>query len=141
MQHETAALKRYLGVLEDRQLEVMIQVEELEAAQAAAIAALDAVQAQAIQKNSRLIAERSSLATDSNRLESERGPTVGSIPPEDLALYEQLRKQRRGVAVAKVTDSACSACGSILNSALLHVARSPSQIVRCDLCGRILYGG
>ncbi|MFN2235225.1 MAG: C4-type zinc ribbon domain-containing protein [Anaerolineales bacterium] len=46
---------------------------------------------------------------------------------------------RAGVAVAKVEDRACKACGSTLTASLNQAARSPSQIVFCDSCGRILY--
>jgi predicted nucleic acid-binding Zn-ribbon protein len=136
-----AALKRYLSVLEDRQLEVMISVEDAEGVYASAAAELEAVTGRQAQMNARLVAEREDLTREAGRMESERTASSSSISSQDLALYEQLRVQRRGVAVSKVTDQACSACGSTLNASLLHAARSPSQIARCDVCGRILYGG
>lgn len=141
LQNEIAALKRYLVVLEDRQLEAMLSVEEAENGRSATTAALETAGAHSAQKNSRLTADWDTLSADLDRLETESSATASSILEEDLALYEKLRQQRRGVAVAKVTDRACSACGSTLNAALLHAARSPSQISRCDVCGRILYGG
>jgi predicted nucleic acid-binding Zn-ribbon protein len=121
LQNETAALKRYRSTLEDRQIEVMIAVEEAEAGQSES--------------------KQASLNAELGHLETEREAAARSIEAADLTLYNQLRQQRRGVAVAKVSDKACSACGSTLNASLLHAARSPSQIVRCDACGRILYGG
>ncbi len=141
MQNETVSLKRYLSVLEDRQLDMMLSVEEAETNASAAAADLDQVQAAVAQQNSSLIAEQRKLIKDSEQLESERAAATATIPKEDLVLYEQLRKQRRGVAVAKVADKACSACGSTLSTALLHAALSPSQLARCETCGRILYGG
>jgi predicted nucleic acid-binding Zn-ribbon protein len=141
MQNETISLKRYLSVLEDRQLDMMINVEEAEANAAAAAADLNQVQADVIQQNSGLTAEKSKLIKETEQLESERAASAATIPPEDLVLYEQLRRQRRGVAVAKVTDKACAACGSTLSTALLHAALSPSQLARCESCNRILYGG
>ena len=141
MQNEAAALKRYRIVLEDRQLEVMIAVEETEAVQKTANAELETVVSQFAKQHSDLNQEKTVLLNDIERTENERKATVGSIPAEPLKLYEQLRQQRRGIAVAKVTDKACSACGSTLNAVLLNAARSPNQISRCDICGRILYGG
>jgi predicted nucleic acid-binding Zn-ribbon protein len=141
MQNEVAALKRYMGVLEDRQLEAMISVEDAEVAYASAASGLEEVTSQLAEKNSSLVSEREVLIKEVGRMESERSASSSSISPEDLAIYEKLRSQRRGVAVAKVTDQTCSACGSTLNASLLHAARSPSQIARCDVCGRILYGG
>jgi predicted nucleic acid-binding Zn-ribbon protein len=141
LQKETAALKRYRGTLEDNQLEVMIAVEEAEARQMESKQALEQVQAQFQKKSGELTQEQATLKADLGHLETEREAAARSIEAADLALYNQLRQQRRGIAVAKVSDNACSACGSTLNASLLHAARSPSQIVRCDACGRILYGG
>jgi len=141
MQNEAAALKRFKIVLEDRQLDAMLAVEEAEQAYQAAAAELESVRAQFARQNSDLQEEQANLLKDLARTESERQAAASSIPSPDLSLYEQLRKQRRGIAVAKVTDKACSACGSTLNAALLHAARSPNQITRCDTCSRILYGG
>jgi predicted nucleic acid-binding Zn-ribbon protein len=141
LQNETAALKRYRSTLEDRQIEVMIAVEEAEAGQSESNQALERVQDQFQKKSGELTQEQASLNAELGHLETEREAAARSIEAADLTLYNQLRQQRRGVAVAKVSDKACSACGSTLNASLLHAARSPSQIVRCDACGRILYGG
>jgi predicted nucleic acid-binding Zn-ribbon protein len=141
LQNETAALKRYRSTLEDRQIEIMIAVEEAEASQQETRRALEQEQAQFQQKSAELTHEQENLEVELARLETEREAAARSIEAADLALYNQLRQQRRGIAVAKVSDNACSACGSTLNASLLHAARSPSQIVRCDACGRILYGG
>lgn len=141
MQNEAAALKRYLSVLEDRQLEAMIAVEDAEAAQEAAQSDLNAVTSRFEKQHSDLTREQAVLINDIERIEKERTATISSIPEDTLKLYEQLRQQRRGIAVAKVTDKACSACGSTLNAVLLNAARSPNQISRCEICGRILYGG
>jgi predicted nucleic acid-binding Zn-ribbon protein len=141
MQNEVAALTRYMSVLEDRQLEAMISVEDAEAVYTSAASDLEEATDRQAEKNSTLVSERGILIKEVGRMEGERSASSSSISPEDLVLYEKLRSQRRGVAVAKVTDQTCSACGSTLNASLLHAARSPSQIARCDVCGRILYGG
>jgi predicted nucleic acid-binding Zn-ribbon protein len=142
LQNEVAALKRYLSVLEDRQLEAMLAIEEAEAIESTAGVALEQVRAQLEKQNRSLSGERTGLLKELERLKNERETTAATIAAGDLSLYEQIRLQRRGVAVARVTqDKSCSACGSTLNAALLHAARSPSQLTRCDVCGRILYGG
>ncbi|MDI6696439.1 MAG: hypothetical protein QME21_15435 [Anaerolineales bacterium] len=141
LENEVAALKRYLSVLEDRQLEAMLAEEEAIEAQKLSAAALEETRQKFGQRSDELMHERERILRDANRLEDERSATLTSIPADDLALYTQLRKTRRGVAVAKVTDRACSACGSTLNAALLSAAHSPNQINQCEVCGRILYIG
>jgi predicted nucleic acid-binding Zn-ribbon protein len=141
LQNEIGALKRYLSILEDRQLEAMLELEEVEKQEAAASAELEKVQKEVKALHANMIQEQAALTQNVRNSEVERQAAVSAIPQEDLSLYEQLRRQRRGVAVARVTDKACSACGTILNFALLHAARSPNQLTRCDSCGRILYSG
>jgi predicted nucleic acid-binding Zn-ribbon protein len=105
------------------------------------VSAFENARSESAQKNHLLLEEQSGLNSEVSRLEGERLAAASSISPEDMRLYDQLRAQRRGIAVAKVTDRACSACGSTLNATLLQAAHSPSQIARCDTCGRILYSG
>jgi predicted nucleic acid-binding Zn-ribbon protein len=141
LQNESAALKRYRDVLEDRQLEAMLAVEEFEEAYTQAAAGLNAAQENAATQNASLVAEQATLLKDVERFENERGAATSSLEPVELRMYEQLRLARNGIAVARVTDRACSACGSTLSAALLSAARSPNQITRCSTCNRILYLG
>jgi predicted nucleic acid-binding Zn-ribbon protein len=141
LQNESAALKRYQAVLEDRQLEAMLAVEEFEEAYEGAAAELNAVQERAAAQNKSLVGEQSGLLRDVERLENERQAATSSMETSEMQLYEQLRLARNGIAVARVTDRACSACGSTLSAALLSAARSPNQITRCSTCSRILYLG
>jgi predicted nucleic acid-binding Zn-ribbon protein len=141
LQNEAAALKRYLGVLEDQQLEAMYAEEEAASQYDNAVHKLEKEQSRYNQIQSDLSNEKVKLENELERLQGERTATTGTIPEDDLILYQQLREQRRGIAVAKVSNKACSACGSLLSATLLHSARSPNQITRCDTCGRILYFG
>jgi predicted nucleic acid-binding Zn-ribbon protein len=141
MQNETASLKKYLAVLEDRQLEGMLAVEEAEAAETSAGERLEGVRHKLARQHATLLEEQARLKSEAERAEIERQVTVAEIPAGELQLYDQLRKQRRGVAVAKIANKACAACGTTLSAALLHTARVSPEITRCDTCGRILYSG
>lgn len=141
LQNEAASLKRYLSVLEDRQLEAMLAEEEAESSFTSARQEFE-VERQRFERNSEeLNAEKAKNHSDIERFKEEREAVANSIQAEDLTLYTLIRNKRRGIAVAKVTERACSACGSTLNSVLLHAARSPNEINVCDTCGRILYAG
>ena len=141
LENEVASLKRYLGLLEDRQLEAMLTEEEAVSIQTKAARDLEKVRSQFSQQSNELLQEKERLLKDCTTSNEERQAAISSIPEEDMRLYTNLREKRRGIAVAKVTDKACSACGSTLNSALLHAAHSPFEINCCDTCGRILYAG
>lgn len=141
LEKEVAALKRYLSVLEDRQLEAMLLEEEADSTNQVAADKLEEERARFAQQSKELLVEKEKVLKDIARFEGERQAAASSISGQDLGVYTKLRSQRHGIAVAKVTEKACSACGSTLNAALLHASRSPDQINHCDTCGRILYAG
>jgi uncharacterized protein len=140
LQNDVAALKRYLVTLEDRQIDAMQESETAEADQQLVLAGLKI----AIDKRTQLIAglkqEQEILKNDLDRFSTERNAVAGGVPPTELTLYDQLRQQRRGIAVAVIADNSCQACGSILSLAQIQSARSSGQMVLCPSCGRILYG-
>ena len=141
LQNELAALKRHMVVLEDRQLESMYGEEQAAKVSEAATNALQQQRDRRETKLALLRAEQKRLENELVHLEDERVVAVGSIEGVDYQLYEQLRRDRRGVAVARVSDRACSACGTTLNAMLLQAARSQNEVHRCETCGRILYVG
>jgi predicted nucleic acid-binding Zn-ribbon protein len=141
LENDVAALKRYLSVLEDRQLEAMLALEDAEREHNQAAGKLDEAQAITAEQQAGLKGELSKINKTIERLEIERQAASTAVNPADLNLYEQLRLTRRGVAVAKVSSQACGACGSLLTPALVQAAHSSNQLIRCTSCGRIIYVG
>ena len=141
LEHELAALKRYLITLEDRELEIMVSLEDTEQAQQITVQQLNVNQARVTTQHSLLNGEKLNLTQQIERLESDRHVVVNMISPEHIVIYEQLRKQRRGVAVAQAIDKSCSACGSPLSPAFLQSAHTSPGLVRCPTCSRIIYPG
>ena len=141
LQNETAALKRYLSTLEGRQFEAMLVEEEASACYEAASQERTAVLSHYQSNILELNQAKEKLLKDIMHSEDERNAAAASIEEQDLVYYNQLRQKRRGVAVSKVVDRACSACGSTLSAALLNAAHSPNQLNPCETCGRILYIG
>jgi predicted nucleic acid-binding Zn-ribbon protein len=139
LQNEAAALKRYLSVLEDRQLEAMLIVDDAESTAEAAQNEYESLQAQSLETNANLVDEQSGLKQEINRLSEERDAAASGIPAETLQYYDDLRGKRQGVAVAIVADDSCSACGSTLSGSLRMGVRDPNKIAHCSFCRRILY--
>jgi len=100
---------------------------------------LDAALDEAKLSHAQFIHEQKELLKTSERLKLERQAIVQQILPESLALYETLRKSKKGVAVSGVEDQCCTICGSQLTPAEIQQAKSSLQIARCPSCGRILY--
>jgi uncharacterized protein len=141
IQNEVASLKRLLATLDDKQLDIMMEVEEAEAFLIKSKEGLIESQKNQIERNAILDGEKSKLLSEVARFESERKATIPTILASDLGMYEQLRKSRNGVAVAKINSRACTACGTTLTAALVQATQSTGQIIRCPNCGRFLYPG
>jgi uncharacterized protein len=140
LQNDVASLKRHLIVLEDRQIEAMIVSETTESDLQAAKAQLSLGQGGQAERSKGLHLEQATLKNDLERFFTERHAVARAIPPTELSLYDQLRQQRRGIAVAVIGDNSCGACGSNLSLAQIQSARSSGQMTLCPSCGRILYG-
>ena len=139
LQNEVAALKRHLATLEDRQLEAMLEEETAEQAHRVVLEELEQVKTRLADQNQTLTAEQSDLNKDLERFEAERQAALSPLDANLLATYDQLRQQKRGLAIAAVTDGACAACGTTLTPAQLQSIRSATQVINCPTCGRILY--
>jgi len=139
LQKDIVSLKKYLDTLEERELEAMLNAETAEKEFQAAQAELERTQTNVNEQNRDLSAENETLGKDLERLETERKAVMGGIANPAVDMYEQLRKQRRGIAVTSISDSACDACGTTLTPAHQQSARFSNQLVACPSCGRILY--
>lgn len=139
LQKDVASLKRFLETLEERQLEAMIAAETAEKELQAAGADLERVRSNLKEQNKDLARESETLHKNLERLSSERQAVVTDIATQALNIYDQLRKQKRGLAITTIEDNSCEACGTTLTPSQQQNARSTSQLFHCPTCGRILY--
>jgi predicted nucleic acid-binding Zn-ribbon protein len=141
LQEETLSLRKYLAVLEDRQLQSMIQLEEIEKAAAGAQARCRELAEVRSKDEQRLSAERAALQSSLDTVRVQQEAAVSEISTEDLERYSALRRLKHGVAVVRLEGGSCSACGVAPSSARMDSARSGQEIIPCGNCGRILYMG
>ncbi|PWH18319.1 MAG: hypothetical protein D6735_04930 [Acidobacteria bacterium] len=141
LEDEVKALKKYLQVLEDRQLESMIHLEEESQTLQDLENVLQRVKQEVFQRNSRYLGEKADLEKEIQRLENERATAITGIETTYYERYQTIRSNKKGIAVSRVQDKCCSACGTTLTGGLIQESRSPDRLAFCPSCGRILYGG
>ena len=139
LQQESEALKRYIAKLEDDQLLCMIAHEEAQEAQKQADLAYKQALGDKASQNANLLGEKTRWENELPGLLSQRDAILSSLDAKTLALYQGLLKTKNGRAVAEVIDGCCDTCGATLTPGELQSARSPSSILRCRTCGRILF--
>ena len=139
LQKDVVSLKRHLVTLEERELEAMLVAETTEKDWQNARSELERVQSSLGEQNQELAQESGLLHRDLERLNSERQAVISDIVQQTMTIYNQLRQQRRGIAVTTLNDGSCAACGTTLTPSQQQNARSTSLLFHCPSCGRILY--
>ncbi len=139
LQKDVVSLKKHLATLEERELEAMLKAEQAEAALGEARSGLESIQSRLGGEHKTLLDQRSKLLNDMERLNHEREASASPVEIGLMTIYNDLRRQKRGVAVTEFEDNSCSSCGATLTSSLQQNAKSTKQVMYCPSCGRILY--
>jgi uncharacterized protein len=137
--HEISGAKIEKDALEERILGLMEQTDTVTAELKLDEAALADVKRESADAKKSLIAERSAIETELARLMDERAHEKVAVPAPLLAKYEQLLKQRRGIAVTQMIGETCKACHVRLRPHVAQIVRRNEEIIQCESCQRILY--
>ncbi len=139
LQEELTYLRRKLDEAEEAAIHHLMVLEEAQAAVAAAQEGLEQALARRDEQEAAWQEERLRLQARQKDLLARRAVLADQIPEEALALYEDLRGRKGGLAVARVQEEACEACGVLLSAARRQEAARLEVITLCPQCGRILY--
>ena len=138
--HEMETAAKDLASVEEKVLERMmeadtiaIEVKEAEAEFAAQQKAIDA-------QKKELADDLASVEAQLARATEARAALVKDLPAPLLALFEQVAKARKGLAVCSATrDGLCSVCHVRLRPQVFQKVRQNDTVIQCDSCQRILY--
>jgi predicted nucleic acid-binding Zn-ribbon protein len=82
--------------------------------------------------------ELSQIAADLTAKQADRARLAAGFDPELLELYDDLRKQKKGVGVAALVDGVCQGCHEKLSAVELDRIKHTEDVPRCEYCRRIL---
>jgi predicted nucleic acid-binding Zn-ribbon protein len=140
MQHEIETAQKELGVVEERVIERMVEADALTAEVKKAEQELAAEQKEVAAEKKALTEELATVEAALEDATEKRSALVKSLSPHLVALFEQVARARRGVAIAVATrDGLCSACHVRLRPQVFQEVRRNDQIIQCASCNRILY--
>ena len=138
LQADAASLLGQTRKREDALLAVLMEVEEAEAQLKEAQAAHSQVESRWREEQQALEAERAGLEPEVARLQEARASQTNGMDRAAMGLYQTLREQRAGQALAKVERGMCQGCRITLPISVLQKARSGQGLVQCVSCERIL---
>jgi len=140
MDDEVRQLGRHVHELENRELEVMEELEPLEGELQAADVERDALDTRAKELDQRIAEVAKEIDAEIDAELGARAPLAAALPPELLARYEALRKKLGGTGAARLVGNSCTGCHLTLPA--MEVDRikhaPPDTVITCDNCGRIL---
>jgi predicted nucleic acid-binding Zn-ribbon protein len=140
MQHEIEAAQKELGSAEEKVLECMVEADQL-------TAAIKTAEAQRAETKKAVTAEKAQMTADLAEVEKSltealaaRSALLPAMTPATVALFEQVAKARKGIALSTATrDGLCSQCHVRMRPTIFQQVRANDTIVQCESCKRILY--
>lgn len=139
LQHEMAVGQTEKAALEERVIGMLVDADQL-------IADVKASEGRLADANAALAALRAAHAAEQGvldaeiaRLVAERGMKAPAVDKATFARYEQILKNRKGLAVAEMVKGHCTACHMSLRPAVEGQIKRNEAIVQCDSCQRILF--
>jgi len=137
---EITSLARRQSTLEDEQLEIMEQVERLEADTARLEGERSRLRGELDGLTRQRDAAFAEIDAEAAGLRETRSALVPEVPADLFTLYEKLRASNGGVGAARLVRRRCEGCHLELSGGdLREVAAAPAdEVVRCEECRRIL---
>lgn len=139
LNHDVAQARRQLSPLEDRILELFDQTDEAARLRSGLEATLNRETAEWNQRQTQAHQRTEQLEGLVASTETRREAVASQIDGPTRSLYDRLRQQKGGTAVALVLQRTCQACRVGLTPAIEQRSRIGAEIVTCQSCGRILF--
>jgi predicted nucleic acid-binding Zn-ribbon protein len=138
IQHEVENVRRRKASREDELLVLMEEREKVETAAEEAERRSTALREEVDRIAAASDDELTRVAADLATSEHERAGMAAEIDAELLELYEDLRRQKKGVGAAALVDGVCQGCHEQLSSVDLDRVKRATGVRRCEYCRRIL---
>lgn len=140
LQDEIASLKRRISQLEDQELELMEQIEPLDAELGRAAGERTELDDRGAALRGQIVEEEVAIDAELERVRAERATIAGTVEPELVAEYDTLRPQSGGIAIARFVGGSCGGCHLALSAVEVDRIKKlpPEAPAHCEECGRLL---
>lgn len=125
--------------IEDRILELMLEIEAHEGRVREGEGVVKAKGAELAEEEKRVEAELARIAARGAAVAAERDALLPAVDEAVLRRYQRIFKNKRGTAVVPLTDYICGGCHMQLPQQITHLVRKGDELVICENCSRILY--
>jgi predicted nucleic acid-binding Zn-ribbon protein len=138
LQQDLEHSKRSRRKLEDDVLTAMVLLDDCEKALSGSTARLADVEKAWKEHQASLDARIEKLQARIEALREKRASVASLLSGRDLGLYEDLKQQKGGRAVALLTAGMCQGCRVTVSTSKAQLVRRGAELITCTNCGRIL---
>ncbi|MBI2765044.1 MAG: hypothetical protein HYX53_03940 [Chloroflexi bacterium] len=138
LQHEVDLLKGARAKLEDELIEVLDTGEGISREVRGAENRVRLLEARWQQVQQDLRHESLRLNDAIGRADAKRDIQKSKINPRALQVYDEVRRRKGGMAVARIVGGSCTGCRVAIPDSLRRKAFSATELARCPNCERIL---
>lgn len=138
LQHEIASIRKRRSDREDEVLALLELRETLERDAEAAEVETTTLRGKAEEAAGSAASELTELEDRLAERTQARAEIAAEIDPELLELYDDLRRQKKGIGAAALVDGVCQACHEQLSAVELDKLKRAAGVRRCEHCRRIL---
>lgn len=138
LQHEIAGLKDRRSRAEDQLIEQMERREELDGRATLADEEVAVARAHVDALGGDAARELEQVESGLIETRAAREALAPELDEQLLELYEDLRRQKKGIGAAAIVDGVCQACQQKLSAVELDKLKHTDDIKRCEYCRRIV---
>ena len=141
LQHEIANAEAEVAKAEDRQLDVMMLVEEAERRVRSSEASLKEAEREVARERQEIESQQAGKKKLLEAALTERESAMALVPEDLRVLYARVGKRHNGTALAEVRTEQCRGCGMRVLPHIIQALRQETneEVYRCESCGLILY--
>jgi uncharacterized protein len=125
--------------IEDRILEVMLEIEEHESRIRSSEELVRAKGVELVAEEKKVAEEGAKVAARIAVVGAERDALLPAIDEAVLRKYQRIFKNKKDTAIVTLTDYVCGGCHMHLPPQIAHLVRKGDELVICESCSRILY--
>lgn len=138
IENEIKSLKARRDDDETKLLEKIEITDELSTRQAEVNKQVQAVRAEADLAQADYEQAAGKIEAEIRQLNDSREEALKTVSPDELKLYDKLRHEKKGLAVAELDGSTCGGCHMELPAQEFSRIVAEEQVWRCPHCRRIL---
>lgn len=139
MGNEIERYEKEIREIEDRELELMDQVDKLKMIVAAEEKKAAAARESGARQVADLEAKAKELEARMEELTRDRVEIARRIDEDIIDRFERLFVSKGDAAVVALDHEVCTGCHMKITAQTVHRVKSGREIVSCEQCGRILY--